>query len=87
MINLMNVKRTLIVVLLFFCLQGIGQQQDIKGPENTKVEMADEMRSSGKIYVVVAVISTVLIGMLSYAVILDRRISKLERESAESDEV
>lgn len=84
MINLVDVKRTLLIVLLFCSLQGFGQQQDIKGPEDTKVEMADQMRTSGKIYVVVAVLSTVLIGMLSYAVILDRRISKLERESAES---
>jgi hypothetical protein len=73
-------KHLFVVILLFFCLQGFPQES-YEGPENTRVEMADQLRSSGKIYVVVAVLSTVLIGMLVYAVSLDRRISKLEQLS------
>ena len=42
-----------------------------------KVEMADLMRSNGRIYVVVAVMLTILIGLILYLVRLDRKISKL----------
>lgn len=43
--------------------------------------MADEMRSNGKIYVVVAVLVTIFIGIVIYLVRLDKKISKLENES------
>lgn len=43
-------------------------------------EMADIMRSNGKIYVVVAVCLTILIGLFLYAWRIDRKISKLEKE-------
>jgi hypothetical protein len=42
--------------------------------------MADLMRSEGRIYVVVAVMLTILGGLLLYLVRLDRKISKLEKE-------
>ncbi len=42
------------------------------------VEMADEMRSSGKIYVVVAVVAVILIGLLFYLFTMDRRLKKME---------
>jgi Na+/melibiose symporter-like transporter len=45
------------------------------------IEMATGMRSSGKIYVVVAVLSMVLIGLIIYLFTLDRKISKLEKEN------
>jgi CcmD family protein len=41
--------------------------------------MADGLRSSGKIYVVVAVLLTVLSGIFIYLFRLDRKISKLEK--------
>jgi CcmD family protein len=44
------------------------------------VEMADGMRSNGKIYIVVAVCLTILIGLFVYVFSLDRKISKLEKE-------
>ena len=43
-------------------------------------EMADAMRSNGKIYVVVAVIVTIFAGLIIYLVRLDRKINKLEKE-------
>lgn len=46
-----------------------------------QVEMATGMRSSGKIYVVVAVLSIVLIGLFLYLFALDRKISRLERKN------
>lgn len=44
-----------------------------------KPEMADVMRSNGKIYVVVAVCLTILIGLFIYVFLLDRKISRLEK--------
>jgi hypothetical protein len=44
-----------------------------------KVQMADTMRSNGRIYVVVAVVLTILIGLILYVVRIDRKISKLEK--------
>lgn len=44
------------------------------------VEMADEMRSSGKIYVVVAVVAVILIGLLFYLFTMDRRLKKMENQ-------
>ena len=44
-----------------------------------KVEMADTMRSNGKIYVVVAVCMTILIGLFIYVFILDKKISRFEK--------
>ena len=44
-----------------------------------KVDMADTMRSNGKIYVVVAVCITILIGLFIYLIILDKRISRFEK--------
>jgi CcmD family protein len=42
-------------------------------------EMADVMRSNGKIYVVIAVMVTILLGVVIYLIRLDRKISKLEK--------
>lgn len=39
------------------------------------------MRSNGKIYVVVAVCLTILIGLFLYVFLIDRKISKLEKEN------
>jgi tetrahydromethanopterin S-methyltransferase subunit D len=44
-----------------------------------KPEMADVMRSNGKIYVVVAVCLTILVGLFIYVFLLDRKISRLEK--------
>ena len=43
-------------------------------------EMADMMRSNGKIYVVVAVCLTILTGLFIYVFIIDRKISRKEKE-------
>jgi CcmD family protein len=45
-----------------------------------KVEMADTMRSNGRIYVVVAVVVVILLGLFLYLIRLDRKISRLEKE-------
>lgn len=41
------------------------------------------MRSEGKIYVVMAVVITILVGLLFYVMRLDRKITKLEKGTSE----
>ena len=45
-----------------------------------EVGMADTMRASGKIYVVVAVLVIIFIGIVVYLVMIDKKVSKLEKE-------
>ncbi len=45
-----------------------------------KPEMADLMRSNGKIYVVVAVCLTILVGLFLYVFMVDRKMSRIEKE-------
>ena len=42
--------------------------------------MADIMRSNGKIYVVVAVVATILIGLIAYMIKVEKKISTLEKD-------
>jgi CcmD family protein len=42
-------------------------------------EMAQLMRSNGKIYVVVAVVGIVFLGIIVYLVRIDRKISRMEK--------
>ncbi|MDB5004769.1 MAG: hypothetical protein JWQ34_2994 [Mucilaginibacter sp.] len=63
---------TLILLLVSF-LTTYAQQS------NT-VEMADAFRSSGKIYVVIATIVIIFIGLAIYLFSIDRRLKKIEKE-------
>ena len=49
--------------------------------KNEKPQMADAMRSNGKIYVVVAVLIIILIGLFLYLVNTDRKISRIEKNN------
>lgn len=49
--------------------------------QDNTIEMADALRSNGKIYVVVAVILIILMGLLWYLFNLDRRLKMLEKKS------
>lgn len=62
-------KLTSISMLIFFALFANTQE----------VKMADSMKESGKIYVVIAVMLTILAGLIVYLVRLDRKITKLEK--------
>ncbi len=48
--------------------------------QGQEVEMADTMRSNGKIYVVVSILSIIFIGIVVYLVLIDRKLKKLEKE-------
>ena len=43
------------------------------------VDMADVMRSNGKIYVVLAVVLVIFTGLIIYLMSIDRKVSKIEK--------
>jgi hypothetical protein len=49
-------------------------------------EMADVMRSEGKIYVVVAIVLIVLTGLILYLFLQDRKLGKLEKMIQEKNQ-
>ncbi len=57
------------LLLLLITRIGFAQQE---------VEMADTMRSEGKIYVIVAIVLIVLAGLVVYLFMLDRKVKNLE---------
>lgn len=62
-----------ILTLLCLVASGAAQAQET-------VEMADKLRAEGKIYVIVGIILIILAGMLVYLFMLDKKITKLEKE-------
>ena len=66
-----------ILTFLFFVLTVISMSA-----QDARPEMADTLRSSGKIYVVVCVAAIVLCGLIVYLVTIDRKVSRLEKEMA-----
>lgn len=44
------------------------------------IEMADTLRSSGKIYVVVATLAIIFVGLAIYLFSIDKRLKKIENE-------
>ena len=58
-------------------LSVIVQAQD--SLKNEKPQMADALRSNGKIYVVVVVLVIILIGLFLYLVNTDKKISRIEK--------
>ena len=73
----MNHFKKILAFIVFSLLKINLQAQD--STEN--VSMADVMRSNGRIYVVIAVILTILIGLLLYMFRLERKINRLEKQS------
>lgn len=63
-------------------LQGMAQEKIAiteEDYENSSIEMADVMRSEGKIYVLVGIIGIVFGGILVYIIGTDRRVARLEK--------
>lgn len=54
------------------------------GQETNKVDMAEAMRNNGKIYVVVAVIAIIFIGLIIFLITIDRKVKKLEKQMDET---
>ncbi len=75
----MHKKVQLWLLLFLFGLVGlVVRAQDTA--TGKPVEMADRLRADGKIYVVVAVLVTIFIGIIVYVIRLDRKISRLEKK-------
>lgn len=66
----MQMKRSLVAVFILLLTVTNSMAQS--------VEMADSLRSSGKIYVVVAVICVILIALILYLFTIDKKIKKIE---------
>ena len=65
-------KKTLAFTsLLFLALSAVAQE--------TEIDMATSLRSSGKIYVVVIVLTVIFIGLIAYLFSIDRRLKRLEK--------
>jgi uncharacterized transporter YbjL len=67
----MNKILTTIGLLIFESIQAVAQ--------SAEPEMADTMRSEGKIYVVVAILLTIFAGLIFYLVRIDRKVTRLEK--------
>ncbi|MEI6523773.1 MAG: CcmD family protein [Bacteroidota bacterium] len=63
-----------LLILAFLFLQNFVMAQE----NNATIEMADVMRSNGKIYVVVGVILIIFFGIVTYLVVLNKKINNLE---------
>ena len=61
------------IMLMFVAIQLFAQDNG--------VEMADKLRSDGKIYVVVTCIVIILVGLLAYLFSIDKRLKKIEKEN------
>jgi len=48
--------------------------------QDSEIQMADTMRSNGKIYVVLVTVLTVLTGLFLFLIYLEKKISKLENK-------
>ena len=76
-------ERLYTVVLLFLACSIRAQEKHLiqeKDYINTAVEMADQLRVEGKIYVVVVMISIILLGLLLYISTIDQKITTLKKE-------
>jgi CcmD family protein len=71
----MKNKKSLLALALLFLNNMLFAQTD------SSIDMADEMMQNGKIYVVITVLCVVFACIAIYLVLLDRRISKLEKEN------
>lgn len=67
-------KKFALLAAMLLCFITVNAQ-----PGND-VEMADALRASGKIYVVVVTIVIVFIGLAFYLFSMDRRLKKIEKE-------
>lgn len=75
-------KKILTIALLVFSLSALAQEKipvTESDYSNNSVQMADQMRADGKIYVLVGIITIIFIGITVYVVSTDRRITKIEK--------
>ncbi len=76
-----KIKYILTCFCILLCLNLSAQKQEIVAEdyENDRIEMADAMRSDGKIYVLVAIIVSLFAGFLIYVIKTEQKIKKVEK--------
>jgi len=75
-------KKIITIVLLVFSLSAWAQEKipvTESDYSNSSVDMADVMRSNGKIYIVVGIVIIIFIGITAYLINTDRKISNIEK--------
>ena len=75
---------TLLNLCLAFTLTLVGICNPVllfAQPANTASDFNSTMNSNGKIYVVVAVLTVILIGIFIYLIGIDRKVRRLEEKS------
>ena len=72
----MQKTKTIFSLFILLLITIYVQAQD----GTVKTDFGETMRSNGRIYVVLAVILTILTGLILYLVRLDRKIRKMEKE-------
>tara|TARA_R100000789_G_scaffold43376_1_gene44741 strand:- start:171 stop:425 length:255 start_codon:yes stop_codon:yes gene_type:complete len=82
-----RIKYILVFSLLLMSLGLSAQKTEIVEEDyaNDRIEMADAMRSDGKIYVLVAIIVTLFAGFVLYAIMTERKVKKLEKSLKEKE--
>lgn len=70
---MLNLKRLFFLLILVF-------SSTLTFAQGETVEMADALRESGKIYVVVAVLLIIFLGLIAFLINIDRKVSKLEKQ-------
>ncbi len=75
-------KKGLLAIVVFFILNFVvlAPMTNAQNLGADTIEMADKMRSEGKIYVVVLVVVILFVGLLFYMIRTDRKVTKLEKE-------
>ena len=61
--------------------QKVSNSSPVTVASTTKPEMADALFANGKIYVVVVVLAIIFAAIILFLVMLERKISKLEKEN------
>lgn len=68
-------KNFILTICLILSFTAVALAQNTNG-----IEMADGLRSSGKIYVVVMVLVVIFIGLAFYLFTIDNRLKKIEKQ-------
>ena len=70
-----SLKATILSLITIILTQTYALSQ-----ASEKVEMADNFRADGKIYVVLVIILVILAGLFFYLIRIDRKVTKLEEQ-------
>ena len=70
-----RLKSTILSLIIIILTQTYALSQ-----VREKVEMADNFRADGKIYVVLVIILVILAGLFFYLIRIDRKVTKLEEQ-------